>query len=62
MAKTRLVAYLLLCLGFLTLVHQYVFYGVWFEIEDIHHETFSVAFFSLGLGILLGAYKKVGKP
>jgi hypothetical protein len=62
MSKARLIAYILLCLGFLTLVHQYVFYGVWFEIKDIHHETFSVAFFSLSLGILLGAFEKSGKP
>jgi len=62
MSKARLIACLLLCLGFLILVHQYVFYGVWFEIKDIHHETFSVAFFSLSLGILLGAFEKSGKP
>ena len=62
MPKAGLIACLLICLGILILVQQYVFYGVWFEIKDIHHETFSVAFFSLSLGILLGAFEKPGNP
>jgi len=41
-------------MGFMILLEQYIVYGVWFEIGDVHHETFSVAFFSLSVGILLG--------
>ena len=41
-------------MGFLILLEQFVGYGAWFEIGDIHHETFAVAFFSLGFGIILG--------
>ncbi len=41
-------------MGFLILLEQVVTYGVWFEIDDIHHETFAVAFFALGVGIILG--------
>jgi hypothetical protein len=40
--------------GFLILLHQYVSYGVWFSLSDVHHETFAVAFVSLGLGVLIG--------
>ena len=47
-------AFISLFMGFLILLEQYIAFGVWFEIEDVHHETFSVAFFSLGFGILLG--------
>ncbi|MDH5447716.1 MAG: hypothetical protein OEY24_01355 [Candidatus Bathyarchaeota archaeon] len=59
---TQLLAYICLSIGFLILAHQYIFYGIWFEIADIHHETFSIAFFSFGLGILLGSTRKTGKP
>jgi hypothetical protein len=59
---TQLLIYLCFLTGFLILLHQYIFYGVWFEIADIHHETFAIAFFSFGLGILLGVTKKTGKP
>jgi len=59
---TKYLAYLCLPIGFLILIHQYIFYGTLFEIADIHHETFSIAFFSFGLGVLLGMAKKTGKP
>lgn len=36
----------------LIMLHQYVTWGVWFEIKDIHHEMFVVAFAFAG-GILL---------
>jgi hypothetical protein len=41
--------------SFLFLYDQYANIGIWFQIEDIHHETFVVAFAALGLGVLLGA-------
>ncbi len=47
-------AFVSLLMGFLVLLEQYMSYGVWFEMGDVHHETFSVAFFSLSFGILLG--------
>jgi hypothetical protein len=59
---TNLFAYLCLSMGLLILMHQYVFHGVWFEMADIHHETLSIAFFSFGLGVLLGVGKGTGKP
>jgi hypothetical protein len=50
-----LVALVFFVLGFLILVHQYLNWGVWFQIEDLHHETLSVDAFIFGLGILVGA-------
>ena len=59
---TQLLAYFCFSIGLLILIHQYIFYGVWFEIADIHHETFSIALFTFSLGILLGTARKTGKP
>ncbi len=50
-----LVAAVFFVLGFLALYDQYLNIGIWFQIEDIHHETFAVAFAALGLGVLIGA-------
>ena len=38
---------------FLILLHQYILRKLWFETPDIHHETFSITFFSFSLDILL---------
>jgi hypothetical protein len=48
-------------LGFLLLLHQKSTWGVWFQIEDIHHETFALMSFAAAFGILIGKilnYKK----
>ena len=47
-------ALLFLIAGFLVLYQQYVSYGIFFEIEDIHHETIAMALFALGIGTLIG--------
>ncbi|UCD39758.1 MAG: hypothetical protein JSV87_04935 [Candidatus Bathyarchaeota archaeon] len=47
-------AFISFLMGFLILLEQAVVYGAWFEIHDVHHETFAVALFSLGFGIILG--------
>jgi len=54
-------AFVSLLMSFLILLHQYFSYGIWFQISDIHHETFSIALFSLGLGILLGSVDRTKK-
>lgn len=33
----------LLLMAFLVAVHQYLYWGKWFEFTDLHHETFIVA-------------------
>ena len=47
-------AILFLTAGFLVLYQQYVSFGVFFEIEDIHHETFAIGFFALAIGTIIG--------
>jgi hypothetical protein len=45
-------------LSFLILYDQYTRIGIWFEIEDLHHETFAIASFAVAIGILIGAIIK----
>ena len=42
-------------LAFLILYQQKVTFGVWFQISDLHHETFALASVALGLGVLIGS-------
>ena len=35
--------FLLLGLAFIVAFHQFIYWGKWFELSDIHHETFMVA-------------------
>jgi len=41
-------------LGFLMMLHQFLYWGVWFQKEDLHHETFILACFSAAFGISIG--------
>jgi len=45
----------LFVIGFLMLYDQYTATGVWFQISDLHHETFSLMSFAFGVGMLLGS-------
>jgi hypothetical protein len=54
------VALILACIFFLTafliLFQQYVVFGVFFEFDDaLHHESFAMSGFALGIGILISA-------
>ena len=40
--------------AFLILYQQYVTYGVFFQIKDIHHETLALFAVALGIGIIVG--------
>ena len=42
-------------LGIIILLEQYLNWGVWFQLEDIHHETFVLSSFALVIGILIGS-------
>ena len=42
--------------AFLILLDQYLQTGIWFQLRDIHHETFALASVALAVGILIGAY------
>jgi hypothetical protein len=50
-----LVAVVFFVLTFLILFHQEVTFGVWFELSDLHHETFALASVALGIGVLIGS-------
>ena len=45
---------LFLLLGFLILLHQVLTWGTWFQINDLHHETFALICFTMALGIYIG--------
>jgi hypothetical protein len=49
----KTVVVILFALAFLVSFHQFYYWQTWFELSDIHHETFVVAFICLALGILL---------
>ncbi|OGH05750.1 MAG: hypothetical protein A2W22_02370 [Candidatus Levybacteria bacterium RBG_16_35_11] len=42
-------------LGFLVQLEQYLNIGVWFQMNDVHHETFALSLFTLAIGILIGS-------
>jgi len=50
-----LVAVVFFVLTFLILYQQELAYGVWFELSDLHHETFALASVALGIGVLIGS-------
>ena len=50
-----LVAAVFFVLAFLILYQQKVTFGVWFQISDLHHETFALSSVALGIGVLIGS-------
>ncbi len=49
-----LVAVVFFAVAFLILYQQKVTFGLWFQIGDLHHETFAIASLAAGLGVLIG--------
>jgi len=49
----KTVVIILFVLAFLVSFHQFYYWQTWFNLGDIHHETFVVALICLALGILL---------
>jgi len=62
MSKYKMLAYALIALASLVALHQYINWGCWFEIEDIHHETFiaSLIFGAVTLFIYFKWWRKNG--
>ncbi len=50
-----LVAVVFFVVAFLILLQQKLTFGVYFQISDLHHETFAIAAVALGLGVLIGS-------
>jgi uncharacterized membrane-anchored protein YhcB (DUF1043 family) len=44
-----------LALGFLIIYDNYARVGIWFQLSDLHHETFAMTAFAFAIGILIGA-------
>ncbi len=57
-----LIAVFFFMFAFLIQLHQKLTFGLWFQIGDLHHETFAIAAVAMGLGVLVGsAITKSGK-
>jgi len=39
---------LFFALAFLVALHQFIYWNTWFDLKDVHHETFIVAFVFCG--------------
>ena len=50
-----LIAAVFFALAFLILLQQKLTFGLWFQIGDLHHETFAIAAVAVGLGVLVGS-------
>jgi hypothetical protein len=49
----KMLAYVLLFLAFLVGLHQFLNWGVWFQISDVHHELFESALAFAGIVLLV---------
>lgn len=57
-----LIAVFFFMFAFLIQLHQKLTFGLWFQISDLHHETFAIAAVAMGVGVLVGsAITKSGK-
>lgn len=45
MSKWKTYVVYMMMAGFFILLHQWVEFGVLFEVSDLHHETFAISFF-----------------
>jgi len=50
-----LVAAFFFAAAVLILYEQKLSFGLWFQVSDLHHETFAIASAALGVGIIIGA-------
>jgi polysaccharide pyruvyl transferase WcaK-like protein len=57
-----LVAAVFFAVAFLILYQQKVTFGLWFQVSDLHHETFAIASAALGIGVLIGAALNASDP
>ncbi|MCL5877097.1 MAG: hypothetical protein M1540_04720 [Candidatus Bathyarchaeota archaeon] len=50
-----LIAAVFFAVAFVILLDQKISFGLWFQITDLHHETFALAAVALGIGVLVGS-------
>jgi len=53
MILLKILPILLIVVAIAIALHQYVCYGMWFQLEDIHHETFMIMFAFCGIVLLV---------
>lgn len=58
MIDRKVLAVIFIVFAFGIAFHQFYYWGVWFEVEDIHHETFMII---LVFAAFIVYYVKVGK-
>jgi hypothetical protein len=50
-----LIAAVFFVFAFLILFQQKLTFGLWFQLGDLHHETFAIASVAVALGVLIGS-------
>jgi hypothetical protein len=50
-----LIAVVFFTAAFLILLQQKLTFGLWFQLGDLHHETFAIAAVAFGLGVLVAS-------
>jgi hypothetical protein len=45
--------------GFIILFDQFSMFEIWFEVKDLHHETFALSSFNLAIGIFIGTLTEI---
>jgi hypothetical protein len=50
-----LIAAFFFTFAFLIQLQQKLTFGLWFQLGDLHHETFAIAAVAMGLGVLVGS-------
>jgi hypothetical protein len=58
--RMKELAYIFLALAFLIALHQYIYYGSWFELKDVHHELFIAMFGFAGIVLLWLSQRRRG--
>jgi hypothetical protein len=53
MIKLKILGAIFLFIALCIAVHQYLFWNLWWEWEDIHHEGFIIMFFFAGIILLI---------
>ena len=53
--KVIWLAALFFIIGLVILIEQNINYGIFFDLNDIHHETFALSSFSLAIGLVIGS-------
>jgi len=51
--KLLILGIIFFIIAIVILCHQFIYWNVWFELEDLHHETWMIMFAFSGLVLIL---------